>query len=176
MALIDIGGDAIGRPVAAGALFTDLIMDNAADGDGTIDAIEVWAATNLTGFKVGTFFLISGTTYECRDLESIGNVTSGSKQTITPLTMDVTTNDLLAAYWATGTVERTQSGFAGLRWPGGQGDFITAALQSNFSSILSGDIMSVYGTGTTAGGWAGEYCGVAVAEFDGVTPAEIDGV
>ena len=26
------------------------------------------------------------------------------------------------------------------------------------------------------GGWAGEFCGVAVAEFDGVTPAEIDGV
>ena len=28
----------------------------------------------------------------------------------------------------------------------------------------------------TEAGWAGEFCGVAVAEFDGVTPAEIDGV
>ncbi len=29
---------------------------------------------------------------------------------------------------------------------------------------------------TAGGGWAGEYCGVAVDEFGGVTPAEIDGV
>lgn len=44
----------------------------------------------------------------------------------------------------------------------------------DFDTALSSKLHVEYTA--AAGGWAGEYCGVAVDEFDGVTPDEIDGV
>ncbi len=147
---IDIGSAAVGRPQLATATYTDMLLSNPANASGTIDTVEAWAEQNIEGLKVGTFFLISGTTYECRDVETLGSVTSGSKQTFSGLDMDVSADDYLAGYWASGNMERAFSGYSGIRWS--SGDVINISEQTNFSSLLAGDTISLYGIGTEAGG------------------------
>jgi len=83
-------------------IFTILLLDNPANDNGIIDTVEVLATHNINDLVVGTFFLVNGTTYQCRDSEIIGSVTGGSKQIITGLDIDVKTGDLIGACWTNG--------------------------------------------------------------------------
>jgi len=146
---IDVGSEAINRDAYQGAGRTFFDLDNPADGTGSIDTVQIFPASTMGGCKVGTFFLISGTTYECRDLETIGDVTAGDPDpdVFTGLDMGIVTDDLLGCYNATGTIQRTTSGTASLYI---YGDYITAERQTAFSA--STRIFSLYGTGTESGG------------------------
>lgn len=148
---IDIGADAINRNTFWSTAYTLLALDNLANDSGEIDTWEIWAYADMTGCKVGTFFIIGGDTYECRDVETIGSVTAGSKQSFTGCTTTVVTSDRCAGYAATGSWEKSNSGFAGFRHKGSGGDVIIASQQTDFSSLLSGDAISLYGTGDGAG-------------------------
>jgi hypothetical protein len=145
---IDIGPGATDRTATGAAGYTRIFDDNPANADGTLDTIEVWANTDLAGFKVGTFYLVSGSTYHCRDVYSIGNVTSGSKQTFSGITgFDVVTGDYLAEYHSSGTIER-DTGTGGIHFY--TGDRLVVDDEYSYSSYLETD--SVYGTGVESGG------------------------
>ena len=144
---IDIGSAATDRPATWGYTSTTFVVDNPANASGIINTVEVWFNTDATGFRAGTFFLVSGTTYQCRDSETIGNVTSGSKKTFTGLSIDVVTGDYLGKYNTAGNIERDDTGFLGLRYA--TGEHIDPGDQASYS-ISSGDTMSLYGTGTEA--------------------------
>jgi len=147
---IDVGAEAINRSNYTTSGFTRLALDNLANADGSLDTIEIWASSNMSGTKVGTLYLVSGTTYECRDSETIGDVTAGSKQSFTGLDCDVVTNDVVAAYWSGGYMERDSSGYAGVRYV--SGDQLTIDNQADYSALMADDAMSLYGTGTAGGG------------------------
>lgn len=147
---IDVGAAAINRAYGAGNDKSTLAVENPSNGNGTIDTVQLWAASILYGtVKVGTAFLVSGTTYQCRDTEPLGTQGSGSKKTITGLSIDIVTNDYIGIYYSTGLLE--------LGWPGGSGyytvtgDYLTATTQASYT-FGSGYTISLYGTGTEAGG------------------------
>jgi len=103
---IDIGLDVINRVASAVNGYTRVYNNNTANATGVLTVFEAWFATNGSGLKMGTFSG-SGTSYDDRDYESIGNVTAGSKQTFTGKNCDVSSGDKLGAYWSGGGVEDT---------------------------------------------------------------------
>ncbi|GAH38091.1 unnamed protein product [marine sediment metagenome] len=114
---IDIGPEAIDRGFATGyGGYTVIMAENPANATGIIDTVEIWCNTDLTGVRVGTFYTTNGNTLKCRDSAVIGNVTSGSMQTITedsgsnPLAIAVEVDDYIGMFYDTGNVERDASG------------------------------------------------------------------
>ena len=148
---IDIGTVPFDGASLSYATYTLIQLENSANATGTIDTAQIWMSVSATGFIVGTAYLDEGTTYLVRDSEAIGNVTAGAPDpdVFTGLTIDVTLNDYWACYAATGTYMGEFSGYAGLRYV--SGDKLTDKLSSSYS-LLTGDTVSVYGTGTEAGG------------------------
>jgi len=144
MALIDIGSEAINRAASYPATYTMIDLANPANNDGIITSIEVWAAVNITGLRVGTFYLVSGTTFKCRDSVIIGNVTAGSKQTFSSLSIAVEIGDLIGCYFTAGSIEASASGYSGVMFVAGEyidpGDSAVYALAAD-------DAFSLYGIG-----------------------------
>ncbi|MFW9991901.1 MAG: hypothetical protein ACFFD4_07555 [Candidatus Odinarchaeota archaeon] len=144
---IDIGPGAIDANNTWGATWTMLSTVNTANDSGSIDTIDIFAAGAITGMKVGTFSG-SGTDYDDRDYETIGDVIN--EEEFTGLDCDVETGDYLGAYWATGVMEFLTSPQA----PQGDtyyvaGDKFGGA--SNTYTLYSDGDLSIYGTGETAG-------------------------
>ncbi len=108
MAFTDIGAGAIDRNSNISNAYTIIDLTNPANANGRITSVEVWAETNLTGFRVGTFYLVSGTTYKCRASQTIGAVTAGSKQ-IFPVSIEVKTGDFIGFYCDTGWLEASDT-------------------------------------------------------------------
>ncbi len=110
MSAIDVGATAINRAGATNyALNTVISLDNPANNTGYIFTFEVWFNQNATGVKIGTFSG-SGTDYNDRDYETIGNITGGSKQTFSGLNCDVVTGDYIGYYETTGWIEEDAGG------------------------------------------------------------------
>ena len=82
---IIIGSEAINRATSDGPEETLISKANPANDNGVITSVEIWAATNIGGCKIGIFYEITVGTYHCRSATSIGNVTAGSKQVFSDL-------------------------------------------------------------------------------------------
>ena len=145
--VIDIGPGATDRANTAPNDYTFIALDNPANLTGTLDTVEVWANTNLIGFRIGTFYLVSGTTYKCRDSAAIGAVTSGSKQTFSGLSISVESGDFLGMYCSSGLTDRADSGGGGYYYY--LGENIDPDDQTSFT-FSAGRILSIYATGETA--------------------------
>ncbi len=140
-----IGPGAINRVTVATTAYTLIGLDNPANATGKITSFELWFNTNATGVKVGTFYG-SGTDYTSRDVETVGNVTSGSKQTFSGLDCDVETGDFAGVYPATGEIEWDNTlELAGARHK--IGDQFGAGQQTY--TVAAAMAPSIYGTGET---------------------------
>ena len=143
---IDVGGGATDRSSAYASGWTRIDKNNPANATGQLTSFEVWFTTNGSGVKMGTaYYTGTGTVYCCRDYETLGSVTSGSKQTFSGLGCDVTSGDYIAVYFSGGTLEFDTSG-AGI-----VGVTKDAFDLGNTSFIYSyaDRTISLYGTGTT---------------------------
>ena len=159
MAVIDIGAAAINR---AGSIdiwaLTAVEASNPADGTGNIDTVEAWWNYKLdpSDAYVGTFSAV-GNVLTCRDSQSIGDVITGSKQTYTGLTISVVTGDYIGTKDKAGSnelyIERASSGGTGNWYYAGEVIDPSDSATFGYSNTY---IMSLYGTGVTAGGggWA----------------------
>lgn len=146
MAVIDIGPGATDRAsntVIANRTYIDI--NNPANDTGVLDTFEVWSNIGMNGFKIGTFSG-SSTSYTSRDVETLGTIDYGSKQTFTGKSCDVTSGDFIGCYMYTGQIERTTSGFAGVY--NAEGDLFGTGTKTY--APLSGDALSLYATGATA--------------------------
>jgi len=155
---IDVGSLATDRGSSHANLWTKIDTTNPANATGIIDTVRTWYETAATGFYVGTFYLVSGTDYKCRDSVSIGNVASGSEQTFSGLSENIESGDFIGCYETTGRIEFDTSGGSGLyRIKEYQ---IDPANQATYALAGSYPI-SLYGTGTeAAAGWTGKISGV----------------
>jgi hypothetical protein len=143
---IDVGAGATNRADSAGlegATFIDL--NNPANASGVLDTWEFWMAANAAGVEVATFYVVSETNFSTRDTETIGSVTSGSKQTFTGKSTNVTTGDYAGISGTGGAIERDSSGYSGCRYK--VGDFIPCT-NINFSGLYDGGAISIYATGS----------------------------
>lgn len=147
MAVIDIGPGATNRDADWPAGYTIIDYANSANATGVLDTFEVWAATDIAGFKIGPFTVTGGPTGTSGDFESIGNVTSGSKQTFTGKTCDVTSGTYLGVHWDTGAME-VGTGGVSLLYVGAV-DYFDGAPHSFAGE--SGYTTSIYATGETSG-------------------------
>ena len=143
---IDIGDAAIDRGNTSTPR-TFVAIGNPANATGTITSIEVWFhSVETLDVEVATFFVVSGNNLSTRDTESIGTVSGQSKQTF-PVDLEVEEGDYIGVYWSSGDIEMDYAGGDGL-WYGGAGvDYIPCTNQ--LFSVTAGDMISVYGTGTT---------------------------
>jgi len=133
--------------------YTAFHEDNPANADGTIDTVQYWFDTNsenVHGVIVGFFFNVSGTTYECRSSESIGDVAKGSLQQTTGLELSVSTNDFIGLYCTAGRLEMSWN-LGGIAYNYKGGEHIGATDQAAYSRI-TGRLFALYGTGTESGG------------------------
>src|SRR5574343_534131 len=170
MADIDIGPGATNRAgTVSGGGYTDIYVNNPANGTGTLTSVEIWGATDLANCVVGTFYTSDYVTFTCRDSATIGAVTAGSKQTFdvsgTPIT--VHTGDYLGIYYTSGKLERDSTGYDGLYWY--YGEAIDATDSADFT-FLAGYALSIYASGTVTGGWTN------IAKIDGIVATSISKV
>jgi len=151
-----------------------------ANAGGTLDTCQINCAYTggFTNLVFGTFFLVSGTTYETRDSESVGDEAGAGLHTFTNLSIVVSTSDCIGCYYtASGNLERDTSEGSGFGFI--SGDYTTPTTQASYNFTYSDDILSLYGTGTeAAAGWANiaKVSGVAAATFakmNGVAVADI---
>jgi len=146
MSSIDIGAAAIDRNNNFNPTRTSINLDNPANASGTINTIKVWAYTSMTGLRVGTFYLVSGGTYKCRDSATIGNVTAGSEQTFAGLSIAVEAGDYIGCYYPSGVIELSDSGGAGVYRI--SGEYIDPDDQASYD-FYAGFVISLYGIGET---------------------------
>jgi hypothetical protein len=141
-----------GPRASGGPTYTLIDLANPANADGTLDTVESWWAYSEAGneVKVGTFYLVSGLTYTCRDAQSIGEQTAGSKQTATGLDIDIVTGDFIGCDARTTKyiyVETDLSGGVGARRAEGQYCDASDSVAYDDYSTRS---FSLYGTGETS--------------------------
>ena len=145
MATIDVGPGAINRASALNKDSTFIDTGNPANDTGTLDTFEIFANEGMMNVVIGTFSG-SGTSYDDRDYETIGTVTSGSKQTFTGKNCDVSSGDLLGIFWSmNGKLEQDTSGGSGIYYVSGSKFGAGSATYTSGS----GRAASIYATGTT---------------------------
>lgn len=148
---IDVGAEPINRASYHTSDFTYIGKDNPANVSGLLKIIKVWANANMTGLRVGTFYLTNATTLKCRDSATIGAVEAGAERTFTeddeanPLAIVVQTGDYIGCYFASGNIERDTSGFAGI-WRSLRGEYIDPGDETIYT-LDAGDALSLIGYG-----------------------------
>ena len=156
---IDVGGTAEDRDSYWDANYTIVDKTNPADGSGTITTIELWARLEMENCEIATFFVVSGNNLSTRDTVTLGTVTIGehSIENENPITLDSESNPIsltvVEGDYITHTAGRIERGYTGGdgNWYA-SGDYIPCTNQA--FSYTSEDILSVYGTGATADGFA----------------------
>lgn len=144
MSAIDIGAAAISRATAFSANYTIIALDNPANLSGIITSVEIWAKTNISGLKVGTFYLVSGTTYKCRDSATLGSVATGAKRTFSGLAINVVAGDFIGCFFGPGTIMENSTGGAGAAYLSG----VHMTPGSSFTyTMVSNHVLSLYGAG-----------------------------
>ena len=155
---IDIGAPAINGNLTRSSGVTMIETMNPANASGVINSVEIWANTNMSGVRVGTFYTTNGNTLKCRDSATIGAVASGSKQTFTEdsgstsLAIAVETGDYFGIYWTGGTLEADYDSSNG--YPGhwyANGEYIDPDDETGYG-LQDSYALSFYGTGEEAGG------------------------
>lgn len=151
--ILDVGSAAIDRASTGNEIIGRIDLANAADYTGFITSVQIWAASNITGMRVGTFYLVSGTTYTCRDSVTIGAVTAGSLQTFGGLNLSVVVGDLIGCYFATGSIELSTSGGSGIKAVAGE--FIDPGDSTDYGATIADRAISLFAVGTGISGYAG---------------------
>jgi hypothetical protein len=147
MAAIDVGSAASDRASEYSAAYTRVNKTNPANLTGIITSIEVWLTLHSHSFEVASFYVVSGDNLTSRHNVSIGNVSSGSKQTfdISATPLNINSGDYLGFYDAEGKIEADSTGGSGV-W-NHTGDVIPCTNDAFTSS--ANFIFSLYGTGAT---------------------------
>lgn len=132
---------------------TGIDYNNPANATGTIDTVNAWfqAANAGNSCKIGTFTDGGSGSFTCNDAELIGEVVAGSAQQYTGLSIDIATGEYIGAdarAAVTLVLERANSGGSGVYWIEGQ---YCDPSDSGTFALLSGDILSLNGTGTEGG-------------------------
>lgn len=153
---IDVGSAATDRGATRSPGYTHIDLTNSANATGIISSVSTWANTEMTGVRVGTFYLDSGTIYKCRDSETIGTVAAGSALTYSGLSIDVVAGDFIGYYCDGGDIETDSAGGSGIRWIIGEyidpGDSADYALYANQRiSLYGAGYLSITASGVASG-------------------------
>lgn len=142
---IDIGAIPVDRVGYSGGLYTRVGKGNPANASGTLHSIKIYAYEDMSGLRVGTFYLIGENTLKCRDSVVIGEVLAGAERTFTGLSIAVEVGDYIGFYRSgPGTIKSSYVGFAGEWYE--FGEHISPGDEAVYS-FAEGDANSLYGYG-----------------------------
>ena len=144
---IDIGSDAIDRASTCIDGSTRIDKNNPANASGTLHTVQVYAFSDLKGFRVGTFYSTNGNTLKCRDSVLIGDVEAGAQRTFPGLSFTVEAGDYIGCFFTGGIIERDTSGYPGY-WSI-VGEYIDPGDEAIYS-FHPGYAISLYGIGEPA--------------------------
>lgn len=142
---IIVGSDSLDRAQYENAGNTCINFTNPANESGTVDTVKLYFNTDGSGVEWGTFYQVSGTTYQCRDSTEIGSVTAGAERLFSGLSIDTTSGDFAGVYWTGGRLERDSNGGVaeGIRTV--SGEHIDPGDSADFSSQATYDMLSARG-------------------------------
>lgn len=143
---IDIGPGAADYNTTFSPGYTGIDVANPANLAGVLTSFQAWANTNVTGAKIGTFYYVSGVSFAYRNHSAIGNITAGSVQTFTGLSVSVAAGDYIGWYAASGALEQNSTGGTQVWYVGG--DYFQAGTHAYTAS--NGAKLGLYGTGISA--------------------------
>lgn len=140
---IDVGDAAINRNTIWVPGYTVLNMGNPANASGVLTNVAVYmAATGV--FKIGVFYLVSGTTYKCRSIHNCGSLGVGLRNVT--VNMAISAGDYIGGYVTSGGVEQSNISGVGIRYS--TGDTCVVGVQDTYT-LASPACDSLYGTGVT---------------------------
>ena len=123
---------------------TYLAVDNPANLSGVITTVELWAHADMSNVKVGVFYLVSGTTYKCRDSITLGGVSIGYHKY--SVSLGVQAGDYIGAYYSAGAISLNTTGGSGLYHVSGEyadpEDEATYALAGGYRISLYGSALA----------------------------------
>ena len=143
---IDVGADCINRTNSFSGNYTVLSIDNPANAAGIITNVCIWLANHSgeDSSYVGTFYLISGTTYKCRDAENVGILYAGENNKTVSLNVEI--GDLIGIFCGNmfDLLEKDTAGFSGVYY-----NMLNKCIVDNETSYtLTPDYaISLYGSG-----------------------------
>ena len=145
---VDIGSEAIERlPGGAEAGWTIVLKDNPANLSGKITSVELFVSHSLEGAVIKTLYTTNGNVLKCRDSVAVGDVASGSKQTIPDLNLSVEAGDYIGIFFTAGLFHMSEEGYPGL-WAFFDGE-IDVDDEETFD-FFDGFTISLKGVGVTA--------------------------
>lgn len=98
-----IGALAIDRPSSLGPGYTLIEESNPALQVVTITKVVIYAASNMSGVEVASFYKTNGDTFSTRDTEAVGDVAAGySEHTVS---LQFQTGDYIGVYCTGGAIE-----------------------------------------------------------------------
>lgn len=156
--------------------YTGIDYSNAANADGILDTVVTYGDANTradNSIKFGTFIDNGSNNFTCHDAEEYGEISVGYNS-CTGLSIAVSTGEFIGADARAAIalyLERNTSGGGGIYTVSGQ--FCDPNDTSNYN-ISSDDTLSLYGTGTEAGGEQ-ELTAVAVDAASSVQTPSISG-
>jgi hypothetical protein len=145
MTVIDVGSDAIDRALDTSATRTYILLNNPANLSGILNRVLVYGS-NWVGLRVGTFFLVSGTTYRCRDSVAVANGTG--YQEFLGLTLIAQAGDYLGFYHAGGAIDISLTGTGMMNTNAGV-ELIDPGDQGSFTGPTASRDISLYADGIT---------------------------
>lgn len=169
MAALNVGPAASDRASVTVAGNTVIDLANASNATGLITTITCFVNSQITACKFGVFFLVSGSTYQCRSAFTSGVLTTGLKTLTAGVSLRCNKGDFIGVYHATGAVDRVDTGGTSAYYVG---DVCTVGASQSFTTASQARIISVHGLGA---GWANisKVNGVAVTAISKVYDIEI---
>lgn len=149
MSVIDIGVTPTYRASGFYSGLTTIDLDNPANLSGILTSVDVFFNADAIGLRVGTFYLVSGTTYKCRDSAVLGSVTGAGLRVFSGLAIQVVAGDFIGFYVPTtgALAYATTGGTAGIVYAAGE--VIDPGDSADFGSPNSGWVLSLAATGVS---------------------------
>ena len=163
MAVITVGDSATSRSTYFSEGYTGITLNKSADGTGTINSVSFYFYTDAGSVYAGLFYLSSGTTYINRSQISIGNCSSGSKQTFTGVSGAVVLGDFIGFYFNPGWIYIDGGGSALYKLGNNMGTTSTYSAGTWF--------ISCEGSGITPGK---KWNGITISKWNGALLSKIN--
>ncbi|KKM88309.1 hypothetical protein LCGC14_1260070 [marine sediment metagenome] len=117
---VDIGSEAINRNTSFSNGQTIINKGNPSSSSSDVIGVDIWAASNITGLIVGTFYVTSGDTLKCRDSEAIAGTITAGGLVHKEVTVAVEIGDYIGCYYTGGEIEWSAPGSQNTWYRAGQ--------------------------------------------------------
>lgn len=168
---IDVGSAAINRPLSTtNGARTYINRNNPANDSGTITEVKIYVHTALTNVYIGTFYVESGNYFTTRDYEYIGSLSLGLHTKTVDINIE--SGDYIGISFDEGRIDKDNTGGNGYL----QLTSNKIIVSNTEFTLYSGQIISLYGTGTAITGLPITFNGATISKWNTAEISKWNGV